>query len=236
MIRQWIADRYFAAAPPCPETPFTAIGDVHGCAALLAQALANARGQIVCVGDYIDRGPDSAKVLSLLQARDDVICLMGNHEEMMLDFIDAPDRNGARWLVNGGSETLDSFGISQKGTASQMRDALRDALGPHTEAWLRALPSFWQSGNVAVTHAGADPRISLDQQATEVFRWGHPKFGRTPRRDGVWVLRGHKVVEAPSVEAGIIEIDIGAYKTGQLCTGYVHRGKVDFTFYRTSSI
>lgn len=224
-LKRWAVPSF---NPPNPDTPFTAVSDIHGCSDLLARALDQCDGQIICVGDYIDRGPDSAGVLQMLRARPDIISLMGNHEEMLLNFLDDPDTHGLRWLQFGGLESLESFGVAPTAPLPQIRDALRNALGPENEAWLRALPSHWQSGNVAVTHAGADPALPMDQQPTKALRWGHPKFGRTARRDGVWVVRGHVIVDDPIQQDGIIGIDTGAYKTGRLTMAHIGQGEVRF--------
>lgn len=226
MLKRWFSSPF---APPAPDRPFAAIGDIHGCLELLSRALETTEGQIVCVGDYIDRGPDSAGVLALLQSRPDITCLMGNHEEMLLAFLDDPLTHAPRWLTFGGANTLDSYGVSQKGTATQMRDALRAAMGSRTESWLRALPSYWQSGNVAVTHAGAAPDLPMERQDDKVLRWGHPQFGRRVRDDGLWVVRGHVVVDAPKARQGVIEIDTGAYRTGQLTLAHIEAGHVEFS-------
>ena len=218
MLKRWFSPSFPA---PNPAQPVTVMGDIHGCLALLRRALDQAKGQIVCVGDYIDRGPDSAGVLALLRARPDIVCLMGNHEQMMLDFLDAPETHGERWLKSGGVQTLASFGLACDGTAVAMRDALRLALGQEGEAWLRALPSIWRSGNVAVTHAGADPALPLEAQDGHVLRWGHPNFLRNRRRDGQWVVRGHVIVGEAQAKDGIISIDTGAYATGRLTLCFV---------------
>ena len=219
--------------PPAPEVAFTAIGDIHGRSDLLRRAFAAARGQIVCLGDYVDRGPNSAEVLRLLQGRGDVVCLMGNHEEMMLDFLDDPEAHGPRWLRNGGVQTVESFGVSYDGSAPlvRTRDALRQKMGPALEAWLRALPSFWVSGNLAVVHAAADPTRALDDQGTRALRWGHKLFGKTRRQDGLWILRGHVVVDEPIADEtqGIISIDTGAYATDRLTLAHVSAQGVEFS-------
>ncbi len=114
------------AAPPlpCPSPPVCAVGDLHGRLDLLERmlsAIAARAGavapRIVFAGDMVDRGPDSAGILRRLHAMnraapDKVICLMGNHERMMLDFLQAPAANCALWLSNGGEATLGSFGLS----------------------------------------------------------------------------------------------------------------------------
>lgn len=220
---------------PAPDGPFRAIGDVHGCADLLDRALARPfRGQTICVGDYVDRGEHSAGVLRLLQARPDVICLSGNHEAMMLEFLDTPAEAGPRWLRNGGLQTLGSFGVagvterSDATTLRAARDTLADAMGADLITWLRHLPTRWQSGNVAVVHAGADPRIPLQEQAVSHLHWGHPEFARTPRADGIWVVHGHTIVDTPTATAGRIAIDTGAYATGCLTMARVSADGISF--------
>lgn len=223
--------------PVAPDRPVTAIADIHGCDDLLARALARAQdqdiSQIICVGDYVDRGPDSAGVLRRLAGRDDVICLMGNHEEMMLDFLQVPERAGPRWLRAGGRATLASFGIDlpdevPAAALEEIRDRLRAAMGAPLEAWLSALPSLWHSGNLLVSHAGADPRRAVQAQRPRDLRWGHADLGKIPRRDGLWVLRGHVVYEDPFIEAGVISIDTGAYATGRLTLAHIAEGGIRF--------
>ena len=149
-----------------------------------------------------------------------VTCLRGNHEQMLLDVLDRPARNGPRWLRYGGLQTLASFGLrGLPETASEaqwedLRDRLRAALGPDLEMWLRALPTLWQSGNVAVVHAGADPALPMSAQSAEVLTWGHEAFERVPRRDGVWIVHGHTIV--------------GAYATGRLSCALVAPNQLEF--------
>lgn len=239
LIRRLLSRRAHGAPPPIrPDRTICVVGDIHGCDALLGRLLALLAKEVpddtplVCVGDYIDRGPDSAAVLARLQRltadpRRTVICLMGNHEDMMLSFLDDPVRAGPAWCRNGGFETLDSFGIArppQRAGPDDWRrtsDALRGALGPATGAWLRDRPLWWQSGNVLVTHAGADPdRAPGDQDRTALI-WGHPHSGRRPRADGLWVAQGHRIVPAPDASAGRIRVDTGAFATGRLTAAII---------------
>ena len=215
------------AAPVRPEAAFTVLGDIHGRDDLLARALARTSLPVVCVGDYVDRGPRSAGVLRRLFARPDVVCLMGNHEEMLLDFLDDPAGRGRRWLDHGGAQTVESFGLDPRGAPGATRDALAAAMGPDLVAWVRGLPSSWISGNVAVVHAAADPARPLDGQDPAVLRWGHRAFPGW-RRDGIWVIRGHVTVGAPTVAQGVVSIDTGAWATDRLTLAHVRPGEIRF--------
>lgn len=219
---------------PAPGSRLSVIGDVHGRADLLTKALDRTTGQVVLVGDYIDRGEDSADVLRLLMERPDLICLMGNHEEMLLRTLDDPLRSGSRWLRYGGLQTMASFGVTglaETTTGSALtdaRDRLAERMGPDMIAWLRALPSVWQSGNVAVTHAGADPARPINDQDSKALRWGHPDFRRTARNDGLWVVHGHYVTEHPVMEKGRINVDTGAYASGRLTVAHFKDNTIHF--------
>ncbi len=218
-----------------PEQAFCAIGDIHGCADLLSIALRQASDlPVVCVGDYVDRGDHSAEVLYMLHDRPDVICLSGNHEQMMLRFIEDPEKYGGRWLRYGGLQTLSSFGVEGVDTFSEgermciARDQLVAAMGNPILDWLRSMPSMWRSGNVTVVHAGADPLATIEEQKPEHLHWGHPDFHTLRRSDGIWVLHGHTIVDAPMIANGRIAIDTGAYATGRLTMAFVRPDGVTF--------
>lgn len=216
-----------------PDTPFCAIGDVHGCASLLEKMLETTQhmSKLIFVGDYIDRGPDSAAVLRQLFALSlsepsRVICLMGNHEDMLLRFMDNPEDEGPRWLRHGGVETLKSFGVTGTNDLRQLRNDLAAAMGNDLLLWLKGLPAMWQSGNVAVVHAGADPLRIMSEQDPQTLIWGHAAFQAQPRVDGIWVVHGHTIVPSPHVKNRQIAIDTGAYKTGILSAAEINIGAV----------
>lgn len=189
-------------------------------------ACPDAAAAIVLVGDYVDRGENSAAVLNRVFALDkgseNVVCLMGNHERMMLDFIDDPVGAGPRWLRHGGMQTLASYGIggvndsSDPGTMLEAAGSLAEALGQELLVWLRALPLDWMSGNVIVTHAALDPDMPPSVQSDRCKLWGHPDFMQKPRRDGIWVAHGHVVVDMPTASQSRISVDTGAVFSGRL--------------------
>ena len=210
--------RVFAPETLTPDTPFWAIGDVHGRYDLLAPLLDDllATGdQIVLLGDMINKGPQSAQVLNLVkQAAEtgEVIALRGNHEELLIRFLERPRVETPHLLAYGGSTTLESFGIT--GLAgnlalwemSKTRDALKEAMGDLV-GWLNGLPYSWKNGNIVALHAGADPEHPLTDQPAQTFAWGHPQFASQARHDGVWVVHGHRPVPSIEVKAGRISIN-----------------------------
>lgn len=242
-----------------------AVGDVHGRidaldallrrlnddfdASTAHQPASGPKPVLVFLGDYIDRGPRSDAVIARLQALPeerpdlDVVCLAGNHERMMLGFLDDPVQRGRQWLRHGGFETAASFGVDLRygdvtglGPAA-LRDAattLRRALPPGTEEWLRALPVSWGAGSgmygdvgaapdgLLCVHAGIDPARSAHLQDEDALLWGHRDFMRKPPPDDIWVVHGHTIVGAPTVRDRRISIDTGAYRTGRLTAAAFH--------------
>ena len=217
-----------------PDRPVAVIGDVHGCDRLLERLLARLADHsggdgrdIVLVGDLIDRGEQSLAVIDRVAARPELTCLMGNHEAMLIEFLEDPETRGARWLRNGGLQTLASLGIGGDLSAQalpRLRDRVAIALGDDRIDWLRARPLLWRSGNLLVVHAAADPAAAPDAQDRRHLLWGHPDFLTTPRRDGVWVAHGHTIVPEPHARDGRIPVDTGAYATGRLTAALLGDG------------
>lgn len=226
-----------------PDAPFLAIGDIHGRVDLVTDLVAkidpNQDQKIVFLGDYVDRGPDSANTLlylyELAQDRpDQIVCLMGNHEKMMCEFIDDPLDRGTRWLCNGGLATLRSYGITSVGetlTPDQVMEAceaLEAALPDGIAAWLRNLPLSWNSGNIWCAHAAMDPELAPHQQRSNTLLWGNQAFLDSPRQDGICVIHGHTIVDKPSNTGTRIAIDTGGYKTGRLTAAHITHEHCNF--------
>jgi serine/threonine protein phosphatase 1 len=228
-----------------PTTPFFAVGDLHGCQpslrSLLTKLDAHAAGEetLVFLGDAIDRGPSSNEVLSTLfelqsSHPERVVCLMGNHERMMLNFIDDPAGEGLTWLWNGGLETLSSYGIllrtrdTDAGSYVEIANALEKALPAGLQDWLRGLPLSWSSGNLHCVHAAMSPHRQPEAQRSEVLLWGHPDFLSTAREDDHVAVHGHTIVREPKKINSRIAVDTGAYRTGCLTAAYVSHGTCEF--------
>jgi len=230
-------------APLQPDATVAVIGDVHGQIRLLDRLfdqiarLPNEPHTVVLVGDYIDRGDQSAEVLTRLKALSDLgscIALRGNHEDMLLSFLDLPEENGSRWLQHGGLQTLASYRLTLASATpgpEELRVLAEDLtakMGEELLTWLRGLKTHWQTGNVCVVHAAADPELSIPEQSKHALLWGHKEFRKKTRADGVWIVHGHTIVPSPVVEDGVISVDTGAYATGRLTAAIIAPERVDF--------
>lgn len=225
-----------------PTRPLYIVGDVHGHLPALemlleqidedVQAYSIADPLLIFVGDLIDRGEQSAEVLKRVQDMcielpDNVLCLMGNHEHMMLRFLDNPEVSGPGWLKSGGLQTAASFGVRggwpgmPKEDLMQLAANLRSAMPPGQEAWLRGLPSKHRDGNILCVHAAADPAVPPDAQEEQVLLWGHRGFLRTHRSDGLCVVHGHTIVDTPLHAPTRIAVDTGAYFSGVLTAAMI---------------
>lgn len=235
---------------PSPEQPLFVVGDIHGCADLLEKLLEKIDAAIgenglkgpklVFTGNLIDHGPDSARVVERLRELstefpENVVCLLGNHEQMLLDFLDTPAARCARWAKEGAAATFASYDVKlgDAGLTSDNADAvaefLKGALRPKRIEWLRARPTHMVSGNVHVVHAAADPRRAMDAQSARVLTWGHPEFLTVARTDGQWIVHGHSRVEEASEKDGRIAIDTGAWETGVLSAAMIlPDGRLEF--------
>lgn len=219
-------------APLRPNRLTYAVGDIHGRRDLLDQMIDEieadadgARGDLVFLGDYIDRGPDSAAVLKRLYRLElgnlTVTCLMGNHERMLLSFLEDPAQ-GELWLRNGGLETIADFGPARRTSVNgqspmeTLRVQLQEVIGTDMLDWLRALPLSFLSGNMGCLHAMADPARAWEDQEERMLLWGRPSPNSAPRPDGIWLVHGHTIVDAAEIGPGRISVDTGAYKSGVL--------------------
>jgi len=227
-----------------PEFAIYAIGDVHGCLDLLCAAEETIRrdvqqtkvaGLIVMLGDYVDRGPDSRGVLDHLAKApgDDIrrITLCGNHDDLFLNFLDAP-HSYAGWLEMGGRETLSSYGIpgtyvSLDGRESSdlLRKRLMTAIPDHHRALLTAMPVSLKIGNYLFVHAGIRPGIPLQNQSDKDMMWIREPFLTRGPELPITLIHGHTPGHAPSYGPGRIGIDTGAYASGKLAVLKLYGGQ-----------
>jgi serine/threonine protein phosphatase 1 len=210
-----------------------AIGDVHGRADLLDQVLTSIdrdlsarptpRAIHVFVGDYVDRGPDSRGVLDRLVERaktHELICLKGNHESYLIEFLDAPTILEA-WRHFGGLETLLSYGLTpsvRPDAAAQVNlaAALSEAMPDTHREFLGNLRLSFSCGDFFFAHAGVRPGIPLAHQREEDLLWIRKDFLSCSKKFEKMVVHGHTPVLEPDIRANRINIDTGAFATGQL--------------------
>ena len=195
-----------------------AIGDVHGCLTKLDALMqrcteyAGSRPhQFVMLGDYIDRGPDSRSVVGRLrtlseQRPDGIVCLKGNHEDLLLSALERPSEF-TLWIDNGGDTTLKSYG------ASTVTGLPADDI-----EWIRNLPLFHDDGLRFFVHAGIDPAVPLDQQSEHTMLWTRKRYPET-LDPGRFIVHGHTPLlhsERPEQHPYRLNLDTGAVYGGPL--------------------
>jgi len=215
--------------PAAPDsTPITyAVGDIHGSLSklrgLISRCEQHANGRsmtLVFLGDYIDRGPQSCGVIDCLidlwsRLGDRVITLQGNHEGMLLEVIDGTMPNEF-WLLQGGADTLRSYGI----------DDPRELPRQHVD-WLRTLRLSYDDGRRLFVHAGIDPERPLHAQTAHDMVWIREPFLSDERDHGRLIVHGHTPVRTgtPDVRGNRVNLDTGAVFGGPLTAGVFASGQ-----------
>ena len=220
----------FVPAPATlpPGQRVYAIGDVHGCldrlAAVheqIAEDLATRPAEesvLVHLGDYVDRGLDSAQVVDWLDAGAPVpatriVNLMGNHEDMMLQALPGTDKeaNGT-WLANGGADSLLSWDISRKVPPTEWESRIP----AEHQSFLRDLEISFRYGDYFFVHAGIRPGVPLDKQEKQDLLWIREPFLSWKHAHGVVVVHGHTPRQEPVVKLNRVGVDTGAVMGGVL--------------------
>lgn len=158
--------------PPVPKTGshmgrLLALGDIHGCLAALDAVLQAADldrdDTLVVLGDVIGYGRESAGVIDrLMQLEDEceLICIRGNHEEMLLGALES-EQLRTQWLNVGGIETLNSYEFCAK----------IDVIPPAHIEFVRGFRDYYKQGPFVFTHAGYDAERPFDDQPAHALRW-----------------------------------------------------------------
>jgi serine/threonine protein phosphatase 1 len=224
-----------------------AVGDIHGQLQLLDRLLdkvdADARRQdadqcvLVFVGDYIDRGTDSAGVIERLVSGlpEDAECrfILGNHEAILLEFIEKPERLPL-WLMNGADATLRSYGIEAPSSHDQLhdfvgcRDEFVSKLPQTHRAFLDGLELKVKFGDYLCVHAGIRPGVPLSEQSRQDLLWIRGEFLDSEEDFGFIVVHGHTPGPVPVVRRNRIGIDTGAWAFGCLTAVRLHGATREF--------
>jgi serine/threonine protein phosphatase 1 len=174
------------------------ISDIHGCAAtfkaLLQQINFSKEDELYLLGDYIDRGPDSKGVIdhiwALQASGHQVFCLRGNHEELLIN-ASADMHQKILWAANGGTQTLESFGVTH-----------HLHIPKSYIAWITELPFFFEVGNYILVHAGFNFRISDPFQDKETMLWirhWYPSLNREWLKERI-IIHGHTPMPKTEIE------------------------------------
>jgi len=198
-----------------------AIADLHGRYDLLDAALAKIEarepGKVVFLGDYVDRGPQSRRIIERLMAGPPAgwrwVCLQGNHEAMMLACISDPSE--IRWWIgNGGGQTLISYGHPTRGKADV------SVVPVEHLRWLRDLPMLHYDLHRVFVHAGVDPTRGLDDQIEARLQWFLYPDGLDMGHGDRHVVHGHHQFEdGPILLKNRSDLDVFAWRTGRIVVG-----------------
>ncbi|WP_354098643.1 metallophosphoesterase family protein [Bradyrhizobium sp. S3.2.12] len=210
-----------------------AISDIHGCADLLQQmftvidrdltTIGSRRAIHVFLGDYIDRGPDSNRTIELLIERSmkhESVFLKGNHETFLLDVLNAPSQL-QNWKRYGGLQTLTSYGLSPSlnpdpAEQDELIQQLSRAIPVRQLYFLRSLRARFVCGDFFFVHAGVKPGVALARQQEHDMLWIREEFLESNQNFGKYIVHGHTPVQQPDIRPNRINIDTGAYATGNL--------------------
>lgn len=203
-----------------------AISDIHGELELFDELLQkadydDAADQLILLGDYGDRGPDSKGVLERVieLKKRAAIVLRGNHDQMMLDA--ANDEPGAKqiWARNGGLPTLQSYDPSIK----DMTLPTAAVFWEHID-FIKKTAYYYETDEFIFVHAGVQPDMPVELTDPAILMWIRDDFygtysgektvvfGHTP----AFMLRGTRNYDVYFGDNRIIGIDGGAVYGGQL--------------------
>jgi serine/threonine protein phosphatase 1 len=223
-----------------------AIGDIHGRLDLLDQMLVEIQKHdasrsaretvVVSLGDIIDRGPDSRGVVERLMqplpfaAR--LICLKGNHEEMLVRGLAGEIQILRNWLATGGRDCARSYGIDPILLDGQPDEIIEHNLGSAIPGrhltFLASLPDTARFGDYLLVHAGIRPGVELAAQRPSDLRWIRKGFLDADEDHGFVVVHGHSVALEIEKRPNRIGIDTGAYKTGILTAIWIEDDQYGF--------
>ena len=219
-----------------------AVGDIHGMLSELRQLHTKVASDLkvaslqpesfattwIYLGDYVDRGPESAGVIDyLLEIKNkllpgnEMIFLRGNHEQLLLDFLEQENDDAPFWLRSGGFETLESYGVflNRKHNTLQRnaaREELRRKVPPTHLKFLKETQLSHTIGDYYFCHATIDPDVSLEKQVAKDLLWSRNTKFLDENYIGKLIVHGHTPVKTPVLAKGHANVDTGAYATGQL--------------------
>jgi len=182
------------------------IGDIHGCLGILKGLMDKIdwdpeKDDLIFLGDYIDRGRDSKGVidyiLGLKKRSQNIQCLMGNHEELFLNYINGDDEGS--FLYNGGVSTLTSY---YEGGGRE--------IDPDHIDFLNSLQLMIELDEYYIVHAGFKPGVNVADQSVKDTLWIREPFIFSDYDFGKRIIFGHTPFSSPLVMDNKIGLDTGA--------------------------
>lgn len=201
------------------------IGDIHGCydtlrALIERQLQPTPFDQLYFLGDYIDRGPNSKAVLDYLQGLRDkgfsITLLRGNHEQMFLE-ARYNEQQLFSWLLNGGTTTLQSFGVV---SPHQIPDSYFQLI--------ENMPFYVELPDCILVHAGLNLAADHPFSDTHAMLWTRHTPYYPHKIHHKIIIHGHTPTTVENIrknidnESFIINLDAGCVWTqhqglGNLC-------------------
>lgn len=211
------------------------IGDIHGRLDLLQEA----HQKIACdasdfdgikilvyLGDYVDRGIHSKQVIDFLLENNfsdfEKVFLLGNHEQVLLQFLRSNDASIAHdWFRFGGLSTLVSYDVNVQGIPTakdleRLRVEFREKLPCTHLDFFERLVLNYEIGGYFFVHAGVKPKVKLQRQRPEDMLWIREEFLNSDVFHGSVIVHGHSVTDEPEIRHNRIGLDTGAYTSGRL--------------------
>ena len=234
-----MVDLPLAPASLRPGLRIYAIGDVHGCldqlSALHWEIAADlgtrpvGESLLIHLGDYVDRGPDSAGVICMLNGSivapvSRRIDLQGNHEAMMMAALSGQPRPAELWVDNGGRATLDSYDVPHDALPDEWVQCVPLA---HRQ-WISTRPLTHREGGYLFVHAGIRPGRKIVRQTPDDLLWIREPFLSSREQHPYVVVHGHTPRTNPDVRANRIGIDTGAVMGGTLTCLVLEENQMNF--------
>jgi serine/threonine protein phosphatase 1 len=184
-------------------------GDIHGCHSELQKLLDlvpyKENDLLIFLGDYIDRGPDSKKVIDILlklkKEMPNTMFLKGNHEDMMLDWLGYNGTYGASWIMNGGETTLQNYGQTNYIYNNRIREDFKEELTyqNHLTFFLNLTDWILLNDKYLIVHAGIHPCKPLSEQTFEDLFWIRQEYIQhdfsTDSEHNFTIVSGHTPVK-----------------------------------------
>jgi serine/threonine protein phosphatase 1 len=197
--------------------PRYAISDIHGCLKTFRKALRTVNfdktDTLILLGDYVDRGIDSAGVISeiikLQKEGYKIVPLMGNHERMMLDALNMPfGETLSLWLYNGGNACLNSYGFNNSGYVKQTINSVVPE--KHLEFISNLGLIFNEWDDYVFCHAMLDFSTSdpINNSSEDCLIWSRTYYIDNTKINNRTLITGH----TPTIKSKMLKMLEDAYK------------------------